>query len=83
MKKIEWFPDPEMLKRPIYLSLVEQITHAFNAGALMAGSRLPTHRQMSYRLGISIQTVNRAYEELSRRGLVISTVGIFHSEPFE
>ncbi|TIX98289.1 MAG: GntR family transcriptional regulator, partial [Mesorhizobium sp.] len=70
-----WLPDPGSLERPIYLSLVEKVVEALQAGKLAEGARLPTHRELSFRLKISAQTVSRAYEELARRGLVTSSVG--------
>lgn len=70
-----WLPEPGSLSRPVYLSLVEQVVHAIDAGDLVEGSRLPTHRDLSAHLGISAQTVSRAYEELVRRGIISSSVG--------
>ncbi|WP_282610118.1 PLP-dependent aminotransferase family protein [Pelagibius sp. Alg239-R121] len=70
-----WHPDPKQLKRPAYLSLSEQFAEAIAEGALSAGERLPTHRQLAYDLGLSIQTVSRAYDELSRLGLVTGETG--------
>nr|WP_217807982.1 PLP-dependent aminotransferase family protein [Oceanibacterium hippocampi] len=63
------------MSRPIYLSLVEQFGRAIAEGLLQEGERLPTHRQLAYELGISVQTVSRAYEELMRRGLASGEVG--------
>ena len=45
------------------------------AGSLPPGSRLPTHRDLADRLGISIHTVSQAYAEAERRGLVAGEVG--------
>src|SRR3954454_10917021 len=70
-----WSPDPAGLHRPVYLSLAGQIARAIGEGALVAGGRLPTHRALADRLGISIQTVSRAYEELIRQGLLAGEVG--------
>ncbi|CAH2396875.1 PLP-dependent aminotransferase family protein [Mesorhizobium ventifaucium] len=70
-----WLPEPGSLERPIYLSLAEKVVEALQAGKLAEGARLPTHRELSFRLKVSAQTVSRAYEELARRGLVTSSVG--------
>lgn len=70
-----WHPDPASLRRPVYLSLAEQIDRAVADGRLPVGARLPPHRKLAETLGISVQTVSRAYDELVRRGLVEGEVG--------
>lgn len=70
-----WRPDPLQLRRPAYLSLAEQIANAIHDGKLADGDRLPTHRKLAEDLGLSIQTVSRAYDELTRRGMVAGEIG--------
>ena len=70
-----WRPDPSLLKRPAYLSLAEQFARAIHDGRVPNGTRLPTHRKLAYELGLSVQTVSRAYEELIRRGLISGEIG--------
>ena len=70
-----WRPDPAALKRPVYQSLVSVMTDAIEAGTLAAGARLPTHRRMADDLGVSVQTVSRAYDALIRLGLIVGQVG--------
>ncbi len=70
-----WLPDPAALRRPAYLSLADQIAHAIADGRLEGGARLPTHRRLAEEMGLSVQTVSRAYEELIRRGLVSGETG--------
>jgi len=70
-----WPPDPEELKRPAYRSLAECLIRAIEAGELQSGDRLPTHRDLSKSLRLSVQTVSRAYDELIRRGFVAGEVG--------
>lgn len=70
-----WRPDPGALQRPAYLSLAEQFARTIRDGHLAAGTRLPPHRKLADDLGLSVQTVSRAYEELIRRGLVAGEVG--------
>lgn len=71
----KWHPDAAALSRPVYLSLAEQVQRAIAEGQLAIGERLPTHRQLADQLGISVQTVSRAYEELIRRGLISGETG--------
>ncbi|MDT8857846.1 PLP-dependent aminotransferase family protein [Paracoccaceae bacterium Fryx2] len=70
-----WKPDPATLTRPAYLSLAEQFARAIESGALPTGSRLMPHRKLADWLGLSVQTVSRAYEELIRRGLISGEIG--------
>ena len=70
-----WLPDPTTLKRPAYRSLAQALVQAIEAGELRAGERLPTHRELAYQLGLSVQTISRAYEELVRLGVVSGEVG--------
>lgn len=44
-------------------------------GTLEGGAKLPPHRNLADRLGVTIGTVSRAYAELERMGLVIARVG--------
>jgi DNA-binding transcriptional MocR family regulator len=70
-----WPPQKHELKRPIYLSLASAILRAIRAGELTGGDRLPTHRDLAFELGISVQTVSRAYDELIRIGTISGQVG--------
>lgn len=70
-----WSPDPALLSRPAYLSLAEQFARAIEDGRLAVGARLMPHRRLADGLGLSVQTVSRAYEELIRRGLVSGEIG--------
>jgi len=70
-----WPLKPEDITRPAYRSLAQGIAAAIGAGRLRSGDRLPPHRDMAWRLGISVQTVSRAYEELIRADLVSGEVG--------
>ncbi len=71
----DWLPKSNTLPRPRYLSLVGRIVEAIETGRIKPGERLPTHRALADRLGLSVQTVSRAYEELIRRGLAVGEVG--------
>lgn len=70
-----WPPRPEDLPRPAYKSLANALVRATEAGELNSGDRLPTHRKLANQLGLSVQTVSRAYDELIRRGIITGEVG--------
>jgi GntR family transcriptional regulator len=60
---------------PVYLQLREQVLHALSRGQLKAGDQLPTVREVAVSLTINPNTVNRAYAELERDGLLTSRRG--------
>lgn len=58
-----------------YQAIADAIAAAIDSGELRPGERLPPQRDLSFRMGVSVQTVFRAYAELERRGLVSGEVG--------
>lgn len=70
-----WPPRREALRRPAYRSLADTVIRAVSAGELKSGDRMPTHRDLAYELGVSVQTVSRAYDELTRAGVLVGEVG--------
>jgi len=61
---------------PIYVQLVQQITHALEIGILHAGDQLPTVRQLASELTIAPNTIVKAYDELVKLGLIESRQGV-------
>ncbi|MDH3662660.1 MAG: PLP-dependent aminotransferase family protein [Alphaproteobacteria bacterium] len=70
-----WPPHRQELRRPAYRSLAERLLQAIEAGELRSGDRLPPHRVLADQLGLSVQTVSRAYGGLMRRGVLAGEVG--------
>jgi DNA-binding transcriptional MocR family regulator len=70
-----WSPWLQAGKGPRYLAIVEALAHDLSSGLLPPAGRLPTHRELADRLGVSVGTVSRAYAEAARRGLVSGEVG--------
>lgn len=60
---------------PIYIQLREQLLRAIGAGVLAPGAQLPTMRQVAVALKIDLNTVQRAYAELERDGVLATTRG--------
>ncbi len=58
-----------------YLVLADALEDAVKNGQLAPGARLPTHRELSRRLGMAVSTIGRAYAEATRRGLIEARVG--------
>jgi GntR family transcriptional regulator len=55
---------------PVYAQLCEQLLAAVARGSLRRGEQLPSVRDVAAELGINPNTVNRAYAELEREGVV-------------
>lgn len=60
---------------PLYQEIAESIRQEVLYGALEPGDELPTVREMAERWGCSPGTVQRAYHELTRQGLIVSRPG--------
>jgi DNA-binding transcriptional MocR family regulator len=70
-----WAPEIRQRKGPRYLAIAEALADDAGAGRLRPGARLPTHRELADRLGLTVGTVTRAYAEAARRNLVSGEVG--------
>ena len=55
---------------PIYVQLRDQLAVLIGRGFLKPGERLPTMREVAVALRIDLNTVQRAYAELERDGLL-------------
>ena len=60
---------------PIYVQLRDQLAAAVGRGTLKPGARLPTMREVAVALRIDLNTVQRAYAELERDGLLTMVRG--------
>ncbi|MEO1192902.1 MAG: PLP-dependent aminotransferase family protein [Pseudomonadota bacterium] len=70
-----WPPDLSQGRGPLYRRVAAAITDAIQAGILPPGSRLPSHRDMAYQLGVAVGSVAKAYGLLAEQGLVRARVG--------
>lgn len=70
-----WTPAIADRVGPIYRSIADALAEDVAQGRLKPGTRLPTHRDLAYRLGVTIGTITRAYAEGEKRGLLAGEVG--------
>ena len=61
---------------PIYTQIVEHIRRAVAAGVYRPGETIPSLRALALELVVNPNTVQRAYEELEREGLVQARKGL-------
>ena len=66
---MEWHFNNDM---PIYAQLVSQIKFGIVSGALAPGEKLSTVRELAAEAGVNPNTMQRAFQELEREGLVYS-----------
>lgn len=57
---------------PIYSQLVTQIRRAIASGQLEPGEKLPSVRELAVEAGVNPNTVQRAFQELERTGLIVT-----------
>ena len=62
-------------KRPIYEQIIDRFQMLILNGALEQDEQLPSVRALAVELSINANTIQRAYTELERRGLIYSVKG--------
>jgi GntR family transcriptional regulator len=69
-KPAEWRPDFASIRGRVYLSIASQIEQAIRSEIFRVGDKLPSQRAIADDLGFSVNTINAAFKEAARRGLV-------------
>ena len=70
-----WTPKIKKRPGPRYLAIAAALADDVENGRLMPGTRLPTQRDLAYRLGLTTGTIGRAYAEAQRLGFLTGEVG--------
>ena len=60
---------------PYYRQVVDQLAQLIHAGRLEPGAQLPSVRELSAQLLVSLITTRRAYAELEHAGLIVRRQG--------
>jgi GntR family transcriptional regulator len=60
---------------PVYVQIERRIRMGVADGTLQPGDHLPSVRDLARKLGLSPNTVGRAYAELSREGVIMARAG--------
>ncbi|MBB6249950.1 PLP-dependent aminotransferase family protein [Nitrospirillum iridis] len=74
-KQPAWLPDISQRPGPRYRAIAAALQDDIGSGSLPIGAKLPTHRDLAWRLGVTVGTVTRAYAEAERSGLIGGEVG--------
>ncbi|MBE5926399.1 MAG: GntR family transcriptional regulator [Lachnospiraceae bacterium] len=64
-----------MSRQPVYEQIISQVEQFVLTGILVPGSQIPSVRSLSVELSINPNTIQKAYSELDRRGLIYSVPG--------
>jgi DNA-binding GntR family transcriptional regulator len=68
---------------PKYRQIADELARRIESGELPPGARLPSKAELMDTCGVALGTVNRAIDDLRRRGLVetVQGVGMFACAP--
>lgn len=66
----------KMSRQPIYEQIVEQIELQVLTGILKSGDKISSVRELSSILGINPNTIQKAFLELDRKGVIASSPGL-------
>jgi len=61
--------------RPIYEQVKDSLRIAVISGAMSAGEKLPSVRELAMQLSVNPNTIQRAYRELESEGYICSVAG--------
>lgn len=64
-----------MSRQPVYEQLIDQIEHFILANILHPGDKIPSVRNLAVQLSVNPNTIQKAYSELDRRGIIYSVPG--------
>jgi GntR family transcriptional regulator len=64
-----------MSRVPIYEQIIEQIETFVLKGILKAGDQIPSVRNLSVHLSINPNTIQKAYSDMDRRGIICTVPG--------
>lgn len=62
-------------RTPVYEQIINQLEHFILTGILTADTQIPSVRNLSVSLSINPNTIQKAYAELDRNGIIYSVPG--------
>ena len=65
----------KLSSKPIYEQVIEGIERNILLGVYPAGTQVPSLRELSVRLGVNPNTIQKSYADLTRRGILCPAPG--------
>jgi len=62
-------------RQAVYEQIVQQVEKYVLSGILISGNKMPSVRKLSVELNVNPNTVQRAYTELERNGVIVTAPG--------
>ena len=62
-------------RTPVYEQIIEQVEDYVAKGILKAGDKMPSVRNLSVKLSVNPNTIQKAFSELDNRGIIFSVPG--------
>ena len=69
------FSIDSMSRTPVYEQIVNQVEKYIAVGLLKPGDQLPSVRSLSVELSVNPNTIQKAFSELDKGGLIVSVPG--------
>lgn len=60
---------------PIWIQIRKRLVYLIISGKFEQGERLPSVRELSVRLGVNYNTINKVYQDLERDGFIFTKRG--------
>ena len=60
---------------PVFEQIIEKTEEYVRVGILSPGDKLPSVRELTSQIGVNPNTIQKAYNELDRRGITVSVTG--------
>ena len=62
-------------RQAVYEQIIQQVEKYILSGIITAGDKLPSVRKLSIELNVNPNTVQRAYTEIERSGVIVTSPG--------
>ena len=74
-KEVTMFQIDSLSDKPIYKQIVDQTKSMISKNLLQEGDKLPPVREFSKMLGVSVSTIQKAFQQLESEKIIITIVG--------
>jgi DNA-binding transcriptional regulator YhcF (GntR family) len=72
---MSWIPNKNKLKKPIYLSIANELITDIEEGVLEANTKLPPQRELADYLDLNLSTITKAFKYCELNGYIYGITG--------